>query len=188
MTETVATVEGTHGVTLTDAAVSKVKALLSQENRDDLRLRIAVQPGGCSGLIYQLYFDERVLEGDAIVEFGDSLAIVDFLSQLERTGNLAEIALGAQYALTFLGLLLLFYFGTDRNLISIDDDMNIFFLDARKVGMDQIAVSLFLDVHFYGWRLGRGAVKIHWAYEKAAEQVIEWVDSGDVCHGFLLSE
>ena len=38
----------------------KVKSLLEQEGRDDLRLRVAVQPGGCSGLIYQLYFDERL--------------------------------------------------------------------------------------------------------------------------------
>ena len=72
MTESVVETQPEHGVILTDAAIAKVKALLSQENRDDLRLRIAVQPGGCSGLIYQLYFDERILEGDAIVEFGDA--------------------------------------------------------------------------------------------------------------------
>jgi Fe-S cluster assembly iron-binding protein IscA len=36
-----------HGVALTEAAADKVKSLLSQENRDDLRLRVAVQPGGC---------------------------------------------------------------------------------------------------------------------------------------------
>ena len=30
-----------------------------------------MQPGGCSGLIYQLFFDERLLDGDAIVEFGE---------------------------------------------------------------------------------------------------------------------
>ena len=47
----------THGVSLTDAARDKVRSLLDQEGRDDLRLRVAVQPGGCSGLIYQLYFD-----------------------------------------------------------------------------------------------------------------------------------
>ena len=51
--------------TLTDAAADKVRSLLEQEGRDDLRLRLAVQPGGCSGLIYQLYFDERLLDGDA---------------------------------------------------------------------------------------------------------------------------
>ena len=65
-----------HGVGLTDAAASKVRSLLDQEGRDDLRLRLAVQPGGCSGLIYQLYFDERSLDGDAIVEFGDGVEVV----------------------------------------------------------------------------------------------------------------
>src|ERR1700710_2399461 len=65
-----------HGVGLTDAAADKVRSLLAQEGRDDLRLRVAVQPGGCSGLIYQLYFDERVLDGDATVEFGDGVEVV----------------------------------------------------------------------------------------------------------------
>jgi iron-sulfur cluster assembly accessory protein len=65
-----------HGVGLTDAAADKVRSLLAQEGRDDLRLRVAVQPGGCSGLIYQLYFDERALDGDATVEFGDGVEVV----------------------------------------------------------------------------------------------------------------
>ncbi len=65
-----------HGVSLTDAATEKVRSLLSQEGRDDLRLRLAVQPGGCSGLIYQLYFDERSLDGDVSVEFGDGVEVV----------------------------------------------------------------------------------------------------------------
>ncbi|WP_396230176.1 HesB/IscA family protein, partial [Frankia sp. CpI1-P] len=37
-------------VILTDTAAGKVKTLLEQEGRDDLKLRIAVQPGGCSGM------------------------------------------------------------------------------------------------------------------------------------------
>jgi|SRR5688572_18950595 len=69
-----------HGVALTDAAADKVKSLLSQENRDDLRLRVAVQPGGCSGLIYQLYFDERYLDGDKTVDFDGVEVIVDDMS------------------------------------------------------------------------------------------------------------
>ena len=48
------TIEGTtpvtDGILLTDQASSKVAALLAQEGRDDLSLRVAVQPGGCSGL------------------------------------------------------------------------------------------------------------------------------------------
>ena len=58
-----------HEVMLTEAAAAKVASLLVQEGRDDLRLRVAVQPGGCSGLVYQLYFDERLLDGDAVRSF-----------------------------------------------------------------------------------------------------------------------
>ena len=65
-----------HGVGLSDAAAQKVRSLMTQEGRDDLRLRLAVQPGGCSGLIYQLYFDERTLDGDAVREFGDGVEVV----------------------------------------------------------------------------------------------------------------
>ena len=66
----------THEVKLTDVAAGKVRSLLEQEGRTDLRLRVAVQPGGCSGLIYQLYFDERFLDGDASVDFGDGVEVV----------------------------------------------------------------------------------------------------------------
>ncbi|WP_298860901.1 iron-sulfur cluster insertion protein ErpA [uncultured Microbacterium sp.] len=69
-----------HSISLTDAAALKVKSLLEQEGRDDLRLRVAVQPGGCSGLIYQLYFDERFLEGDETVDFNGVEVIVDNMS------------------------------------------------------------------------------------------------------------
>ncbi|MCI6574145.1 MAG: iron-sulfur cluster insertion protein ErpA [Actinomycetaceae bacterium] len=69
-----------HGVVLTDVAAAKVKSLIEQEGRDDLRLRVAVQPGGCSGLMYQLYFDERELEGDAVRAFGDVEVVVDRMS------------------------------------------------------------------------------------------------------------
>ena len=78
--EGVTMTEATHGVTLTQAAADKVKSLLGQEGRSDLRLRVAVQPGGCSGLIYQLYFDERELEGDASVDFDGVEVIVDTMS------------------------------------------------------------------------------------------------------------
>ncbi|HEY4534487.1 MAG TPA: iron-sulfur cluster assembly accessory protein [Enteractinococcus sp.] len=70
----------THEVILTDVAASKVRDLLEQEGRPDLRLRIAVQPGGCSGLIYQLYFDERVLDGDAVANYDGVEVIVDKMS------------------------------------------------------------------------------------------------------------
>jgi iron-sulfur cluster assembly accessory protein len=77
---TSSTDSATHGVKLTDTAATKVKNLLEQEGRDDLRLRVAVQPGGCSGLIYQLYFDERLLEGDVAVDFDGVEVVVDKMS------------------------------------------------------------------------------------------------------------
>lgn len=79
MTESTVTVKS-HGVTLSDAAVAKVRTLLSQEQNADLKLRIAVQPGGCSGLIYQLFFDERNLDGDAVVDFDGVGLVVDKMS------------------------------------------------------------------------------------------------------------
>jgi iron-sulfur cluster assembly accessory protein len=69
-----------HGVELTGVAAGKVKSLLEQEGRDDLRLRVGVQPGGCSGLIYQLYFDERTLDGDLVRDFDGVEVVVDRMS------------------------------------------------------------------------------------------------------------
>jgi len=69
-----------HKVTLTDTAREKVRALLAAEGRDDLRLRVSVQPGGCSGLIYQLFFDEVLEESDAIANFDGVEVVVDKMS------------------------------------------------------------------------------------------------------------
>ncbi len=89
----------THGVLLSDAAASKAKALLDQEGRDDMHLRIAVQPGGCAGLRYQLFFDERTLDGDLFGDFNGlkvavdrmsapyvSGATIDFVDTIEKQG------------------------------------------------------------------------------------------------------
>ena len=72
--------EQTTGVLLTDAAASKVKNLLQSEGREDLALRIAVQPGGCSGLRYQLFFDDRSLDGDQTHDFDGVSVVVDRMS------------------------------------------------------------------------------------------------------------
>ena len=94
-----ATSTATHGAILTDAAAAKAKALLDQEGRDDLALRIAVQPGGCAGLRYNLFFDDRTLDGDLTTEFGgvgltvDRMsapyiqgATIDFVDTIEKQG------------------------------------------------------------------------------------------------------
>jgi iron-sulfur cluster assembly accessory protein len=78
--------ETTEGIILTEGASSKVRALLEQEGRDDLRLRVAVQPGGCSGLRYQLYFDERELDGDIVTDFGGVEVVTDRMSSPDLVG------------------------------------------------------------------------------------------------------
>ncbi len=82
----------THGVELTGVAAGKVKSLLEQEGRDDLRLRVGVQPGGCSGLIYQLYFDERVLDGDLVKDYDGVEVVVDRMSAPYLEGATIDFA------------------------------------------------------------------------------------------------
>jgi iron-sulfur cluster assembly accessory protein len=70
----------TDQINLSAVAASKVASLLEQEGRDDLALRISVQPGGCSGLRYQLFFDERSLDGDVVTDFDGVSVVVDRMS------------------------------------------------------------------------------------------------------------
>src|SRR5699024_10075690 len=84
--------DATHEVEHSSTAADKVRSLLEQERRDDLRLRVAVQPGGCSGLIYQLYFDERYLVGDAVREFDGVEVIVDLMSVPYLSGSTIDFS------------------------------------------------------------------------------------------------
>ena len=100
-TDTATAAGTTTSVVLTDVAADKVQALLAQEGRDDLALRVAVQPGGCSGLRDQLFFDERSLDGDAVQEYAEGAvkvvvdrmsvpylagATIDFVDTIEKQG------------------------------------------------------------------------------------------------------
>ena len=82
MTEQVETTPDrrTDSINLSPVAAAKVQSLLEQEGRDDLALRISVQPGGCSGLRYQLFFDERTLDGDVVTDFDGVSVVVDRMS------------------------------------------------------------------------------------------------------------
>ena len=91
-TQSPATEAPAHGVVLTDVAAGKVQSLLAQEGRDDLRLRVGVQPGGCSGLIYQLYFDERTLDGDLVADFDGVEVVVDRMSAPYLLGATIDFA------------------------------------------------------------------------------------------------
>ncbi|MFC5728352.1 MULTISPECIES: HesB/IscA family protein [Nocardioides] len=77
-------------INLSPVAAGKVKSLLEQEGRDDLQLRISVQPGGCSGLRYQLFFDERSLDGDVVTDFDGLSVVVDRMSVPYLSGAMID--------------------------------------------------------------------------------------------------
>lgn len=79
-------------VIVDQSAQAKVIDLLDKSGRTDLRLRLAVQPGGCSGLIYSFLFDDRDLEGDIVHDFGEFEAVVDKLSAPYLDGSLLSYA------------------------------------------------------------------------------------------------
>jgi iron-sulfur cluster assembly accessory protein len=86
-------------IALTETAAGKVKELLEQESGADVALRVAVQPGGCSGLRYAMYLDDQITEKDVAEEqFGVRVVIdkmsapyvseakIDFIDSLEQSG------------------------------------------------------------------------------------------------------
>ena len=67
-------------VTFSDAAARKVKSLIDEENNPDLKLRIYISGGGCSGFQYGFSFDEKVGDGDVTVENGSVSLVIDPMS------------------------------------------------------------------------------------------------------------
>ena len=62
-------------ITLTDTATVKVRELLDAEGAEELALRVAVRPGGCSGFSYEMFFDGDIAADDNQAEFGDTKAV-----------------------------------------------------------------------------------------------------------------
>ncbi len=65
-------------ITVTENAATKVGQLISEEvNAEELALRVAVKPGGCSGYEYDLFFDSEVEANDTVATFGNVKVVVD---------------------------------------------------------------------------------------------------------------
>jgi iron-sulfur cluster insertion protein len=73
----------------TDSAATKVRALIEEEGNTDLKLRVFISGGGCSGFQYGFTFDENINEDDAVIERGGVKLLVDPMSIQYLTG--AEI-------------------------------------------------------------------------------------------------
>ena len=80
------------GMALCVAALAVLAAAPLWGGRDDLRLRVAVQPGGCSGLRYQLFFDDRSLDGDKVAGYDGFEVVVDRMSVPYLSGATIDFA------------------------------------------------------------------------------------------------
>lgn len=76
-------------VNFTDAAANKVSDLIAEEGNDDLKLRVFITGGGCSGFQYGFTFEDEVGEDDTQVENGGVVLLIDATSYQYLVG--AEI-------------------------------------------------------------------------------------------------
>src|SRR5579883_2717697 len=86
----------------TDAAAGKVGELIREEANPNLKLRVFVSGGGCSGFQYGFTFDENVEDGDFQVENGGVTLLVDPMSALYLMGaeiDYREDLQGAQFVI-----------------------------------------------------------------------------------------
>jgi iron-sulfur cluster insertion protein len=85
-----------------DSAADKVKALIVEEGNDDLKLRVFVTGGGCSGLQYGFTFDEITNEDDTILEKNGVHLLIDPMSYQYLIGaeiDYTEGLEGAQFVI-----------------------------------------------------------------------------------------
>ncbi|PCJ33428.1 MAG: iron-sulfur cluster insertion protein ErpA [Moraxellaceae bacterium] len=79
-----------------DNAAKKVKSLIEEEGNDNLKLRVYISGGGCSGFSYGFSFDEEMKEGDTVVENAGVTMLVDQMSIQYLTGSEVDYKEGLQ--------------------------------------------------------------------------------------------
>ena len=86
----------------TDAAAGKVQQLIEEEKNENLKLRVFVSGGGCSGFQYGFTFDEELQDGDTSVENGGVVLLIDPMSHQYLVGaeiDYSEGLEGAQFVI-----------------------------------------------------------------------------------------
>lgn len=86
----------------TDSAASKVRELIEEEGNPELKLRVFVTGGGCSGFQYGFTFDEAAADDDTVIEKNDVTLLVDPMSYQYRVGaeiDYSEGLEGAQFVI-----------------------------------------------------------------------------------------
>ena len=92
------TAQTTQVITLTDSAAAKVKELLEAEGNEQLALRVAVRPGGCSGFSYEMFFDTDIASDDLTADAGGVNVVVDPASAPHLRGASLDFKDGLQGA------------------------------------------------------------------------------------------
>ena len=83
-------------ITVTESASTKVRELLDQEG-EELALRVAVRPGGCSGFSYEMFFDGEIAADDVAAEQANGVkVVVDATSATMLTGATLDYKDGLQ--------------------------------------------------------------------------------------------
>jgi len=85
-------------IALSSEAVAKVAALLAEEGDQDLGLRVAVRPGGCSGFSYEMFFDSDESPDDHVTKVGLVTVRVDAASAAHLSGATLNYSDGLQGA------------------------------------------------------------------------------------------
>jgi len=80
----------------TDAADNKVKALISEEENPNLKLRVYITGGGCSGFQYGFTFDEKVNDGDLTIEKSGVHLVIDPMSLQYLIGGTVDYTEGLE--------------------------------------------------------------------------------------------
>ena len=83
-------------IEFSDAAASKVKALIAEEENPNLKLRVYVTGGGCSGFQYGFTFDEKVNEGDTTIDKDEVTLVVDPMSLQYLVGGEVDYTEGLE--------------------------------------------------------------------------------------------
>jgi len=89
-------------IVFTDSAAKKVGALIADEGNDNLKLRVYISGGGCSGFQYGFTFDEEVSEDDTQIKNGGVTVLIDSMSVGYLSGaeiDYKEDLSGAQFVI-----------------------------------------------------------------------------------------
>ncbi|MBF7073813.1 iron-sulfur cluster insertion protein ErpA [Glaciecola sp. MH2013] len=83
-------------IEFSEAAAKKVKTLIIEEENPDLKLRVYVTGGGCSGFQYGFTFDEKVNEGDMTIEKESVTLVIDPMSLQYLVGGIVDYTEGLE--------------------------------------------------------------------------------------------